>query len=191
MAYVKHEWKDYPDTTTPINSTRLNHMEDGIANALAKDSITTDMTSTEEDKIPNTPTVKEYVDDSLKGTVLFSGNENENITLTESAANYTYIEVFAMVGTVCTSVKVLNPNQKRFSLVVKTSETSLLQMDCAVYLVNGNQITLVQTQRVNFGDTYLKPWDSSNIYITGVVGYGKTDEVTSSLDSSTEEEQTD
>ena len=64
MAYIKQEWKDYPYTTTPINSTRLNHMEDGIANALAKDNITTDMTSTEEDKIPNTPTVKKYIDNT-------------------------------------------------------------------------------------------------------------------------------
>ena len=140
-------------------------------------SVTDDINDQNDNAVANAKTVKEYVDGSLKGTVLFSGNENENLTLNESVANYTYIEVFAMVGTVCTSVKVLNPNQKRFSLTVKTSETSLLQMDCAVYLVNGNQITLVQSQRVNFGDAYLKPWDSSNIYITRVVGYGKIDEV--------------
>lgn len=50
MAYVKQEWKDYTDTTTPINSQRLNNIEDGIANALTKDNITTDMTSTEEEQ---------------------------------------------------------------------------------------------------------------------------------------------
>lgn len=31
MAYIKQDWKDYPDTSTPINAERLNHMEDGIA----------------------------------------------------------------------------------------------------------------------------------------------------------------
>lgn len=36
MSYVKQDWKDYPDTTTPINSTRLNHMEDGISAALTE-----------------------------------------------------------------------------------------------------------------------------------------------------------
>ena len=29
-TYEKQLWKDYPDTTTPITSDRLNHMEDGI-----------------------------------------------------------------------------------------------------------------------------------------------------------------
>lgn len=33
MAYTKKVWKDAPDTSTPINATNLNHMEDGIAEA--------------------------------------------------------------------------------------------------------------------------------------------------------------
>ncbi len=32
-TYEKQLWKDYPDTTTPITSDRLNHMEDGIYEA--------------------------------------------------------------------------------------------------------------------------------------------------------------
>ena len=31
MSYTKVGWKDFPDTTTPINATRLNHMDDQIA----------------------------------------------------------------------------------------------------------------------------------------------------------------
>lgn len=30
MAYTKQTWNDLPNTTSPINATRLNHMEDGI-----------------------------------------------------------------------------------------------------------------------------------------------------------------
>jgi len=30
MAYTKQTWNDLPDTTTPVNATRLNHMENGI-----------------------------------------------------------------------------------------------------------------------------------------------------------------
>jgi hypothetical protein len=30
MNYTKTEWKDLPDTSTPITSSRLNNMEDGI-----------------------------------------------------------------------------------------------------------------------------------------------------------------
>ena len=30
MAYTKQTWTDLPATTSPINATRLNHIEDGI-----------------------------------------------------------------------------------------------------------------------------------------------------------------
>lgn len=33
MAYEQQTWVDYPDTSTPISAARLNHMEEGIANA--------------------------------------------------------------------------------------------------------------------------------------------------------------
>ena len=33
MAYIKQDWKDLPDKSTPITATRLNHIEDGIANS--------------------------------------------------------------------------------------------------------------------------------------------------------------
>ena len=36
MAYTKINWQDLPDTTTPINSTNLNHMDDGIYEANLK-----------------------------------------------------------------------------------------------------------------------------------------------------------
>jgi microcystin-dependent protein len=31
MAYKKVGWKDYPDTTTPVNATNLNQMDEGLA----------------------------------------------------------------------------------------------------------------------------------------------------------------
>jgi len=33
MAYTKQTWANLPSKTTPINATRLNHMEDGIYDA--------------------------------------------------------------------------------------------------------------------------------------------------------------
>lgn len=41
MAYVKQEWKGYPDTSTPITADRLNHMEDGIYSSGVPDGGTT------------------------------------------------------------------------------------------------------------------------------------------------------
>lgn len=40
MAYTRYYpagWKDFPDITTPISANALNHMEDGIENAISKD----------------------------------------------------------------------------------------------------------------------------------------------------------
>lgn len=31
MAYIKQEWKDLPNKTTPVNATRMNHLEQGIS----------------------------------------------------------------------------------------------------------------------------------------------------------------
>lgn len=40
MAYVKQEWKNLPNQTTPVNATRMNHIEDGIYdNSVAISSI--------------------------------------------------------------------------------------------------------------------------------------------------------
>lgn len=36
MAYTKTNWQDLPNTTTPINASNLNKMENGIANAVEK-----------------------------------------------------------------------------------------------------------------------------------------------------------
>lgn len=30
MAYVKQEWKNLPNQTTPVNATRMEHIEQGI-----------------------------------------------------------------------------------------------------------------------------------------------------------------
>lgn len=32
MAYVKQEWKNLPNQTTPVNAARMEHIEDGIYN---------------------------------------------------------------------------------------------------------------------------------------------------------------
>lgn len=33
MAYTKQTWTDLPSTTSPVNATRLNHIEDGVYDA--------------------------------------------------------------------------------------------------------------------------------------------------------------
>lgn len=100
-----------------------------------------------------------------------ASGSNGTITLNESVANFTHIEIFAKVGNVNSSVKVQSPDGKAFSLVLKSAETSLLQLDAIVYVISGTTFTIHQSQRVNIGNSHLAPWDATNIYVTKVVGY--------------------
>ena len=45
MAYTKTNWHDLPNTTTPINATNLNKMEQGIYDANDKNIITAQIPS--------------------------------------------------------------------------------------------------------------------------------------------------
>ena len=53
MAYTKQDWEDLPSKTTPINASRLTHMEDGIydANLTATQYRNGQMTSTDKIKL--------------------------------------------------------------------------------------------------------------------------------------------
>lgn len=53
MAYTKQTWQNLPSKTTPINASRLNHMEDGIydANKLATTSEAGQMSATDKTKL--------------------------------------------------------------------------------------------------------------------------------------------
>ena len=53
MAYTKQTWQNLPNKTTPINATRLNHMEDGIydANQLATTSSAGQMSAADKIKL--------------------------------------------------------------------------------------------------------------------------------------------
>ena len=53
MAYTKQTWQNLPNKTTPINASRLNHMEDGIydANQLATTSSAGQMSASDKVKL--------------------------------------------------------------------------------------------------------------------------------------------
>lgn len=50
MAYSKQTWKDDPDHTTPLSANRLNHMEDGIADAATSTEVETAVTGLQNSK---------------------------------------------------------------------------------------------------------------------------------------------
>ena len=85
MAYTKTNWT----TSTPINPTNLNHIENGIANSLTPENIKTTQTNSD------TATYSCNYIESLKGEVLYSsGGVADSFTLTKPATGYKYIEVF-------------------------------------------------------------------------------------------------
>lgn len=53
MAYTKQTWTNLPSKTTPINASRLNHMEQGIydANQLATQSSAGQMSKNDKQKM--------------------------------------------------------------------------------------------------------------------------------------------
>ena len=67
MEYTKTEWKDFPDTTTPITADRLNNMENGIE-YLFENSI---------------PTDSEQIEDNSK-LIWLNSNPSQDITTLES-----------------------------------------------------------------------------------------------------------
>ena len=58
MAYTKQTWTNLPSKTTPINASRLNHMEQGIydANQLATQSAAGQMSKTDKQKLDGVET---------------------------------------------------------------------------------------------------------------------------------------
>ena len=58
MAYDKQTWSNLPSKTTPINATRLNHMEDGIeaANTEATTTSAGQMSKTDKQKLDGVET---------------------------------------------------------------------------------------------------------------------------------------
>lgn len=70
MAYTKQTWSDLPNTTTPINATRLNHMEDGIEDALTDDNIKNTATSS---------TTDTYSCDYLNKSIICAGTTTSSI----------------------------------------------------------------------------------------------------------------
>lgn len=117
MSYVKQDWKDYPDTTTPINSQRLNHIEDGIAAALTSDNITTDMTSTDNNKVPNAKTIRQYVDGTLLWTNSSPTKSFSNQTISLSNLNYDYYKII---------FKSKNDEDRWFTIELMANHTTLL-----------------------------------------------------------------
>lgn len=103
-----------------------------------------------------------------------SSGSNGTITLSETSANFSYIEIFYKTNDeVYSSVKVLSPNGKIVSLMSQWSGT-VVYLKTKMMSISGTTITNHSTtaySEVKLSQTATVE-NTNNIYITKVVGYG-------------------
>lgn len=126
--------------------------------------------------------------DGLTGYSLYSNDSGSsgNITLSESAANYEYLEIFYKnVDNIYSSVRVKNPNTKNVGLLIPVSFTGgsgnsgLFALHSRTITISGTNINTLSTN--NNGNYYagFALWENGSpsveknnyIYITKVIGY--------------------
>lgn len=112
---------------------------------------------------------------SLSGKVLYNSANGtaETVTLSDSAENYTYLEIFyrSSGDNACGSVKVFSPNGKLVHLGTIHYIADFDYAKFALVSVSGSMITFSQNYQItikNNGSTYSA---ENAIYITRVVGY--------------------
>ena len=112
---------------------------------------------------------------SLSGKVLYNSANGtaETVTLSDSAENYTYLEIFyrSSGDNACGSVKVFGPNGK---LVHLGTIHYIADYDCAKFAlvnVSGSMITFSQNYQITLKSNGSVYSAENAIYITRVVGY--------------------
>lgn len=112
---------------------------------------------------------------SLSGKVLYNSANGtaETVTLSDSAENYTYLEIFyrSSVDNACGSVKVFSPNGKLVHLGTIHYIADFDYAKFALVSVSKSMITFSQNYQItlkNNGSTYSA---ENAIFITRVVGY--------------------
>lgn len=112
--------------------------------------------------------------DILNEKVLFNGDSNGAITLSETSANFKYIEVFFRDNdNTYSSVKVYEPNNKFVDLATLARWSSTFYIKQKRIAISGTKITNGNTTEIQFttAPKITMKNDVNNIYITRVVGY--------------------
>lgn len=112
--------------------------------------------------------------DILNEKVLFTGDSNAAITLSETSANFKYIEVFFRDNdNTYSSVKVYQPNNKFVDLTTLARWTNTFYIKQKRIGISGTKITNGNTTEIQFttAPKITMKNDANNIYITRVVGY--------------------
>ena len=156
----KINWINGQAGGTPLSAENLNQMQTNIEDAI--DEVNTSLNT----KITGTSLYEDST--GTKGTV----------TLSDSAANYNFLEIFFYNSSTGTNthkfIKVFNPNNKNILLDFVDFNSSSLNFETRVMLISGTSISNVRRRHYTIADS--ESWTpygsaSDSIYITKVVGY--------------------
>lgn len=165
MAYQKQTWENAPSTNSPLSADRLNHMEDGIDNAYKqiKNSYNTSTADSYSCNYMNT------ILDNQATLYENSTGTNGNITLSDSADNYSYLMVYwksiwnsSRNGVVLAPTK--TDNWSLFEQVVESGSGTTIYKNIAIYSINGTAFNYIKASNYN-------NQNSNTFYITKIVGY--------------------
>ena len=103
-----------------------------------------------------------------------ASGSNSNITLSDNASNYEYLEIFFRNNdNIYSSVKVYQPNGKKVNLISQYNNGSdTIWFKIAICLISGNTITKDNAVEMKLiSNSSVGIFNGNNIYITRVVGY--------------------
>lgn len=133
-------------TTPAVNATNLNQMQTNIENAI----------------------------NALNPVVLYNNTNGATgtVTLSETAANFQYLEILYSKGGIYQSVKVYSPNNKKVSLLVGyLNSSSEAQLQLAKVTISGTQITRDTGGYINFYENAHYMGTGTEVGIHRVLGY--------------------
>ena len=108
----------------------------------------------------------------LKGTILYTGDEFNSVLLSDSSANYSFLEIFFQGASNYNSVKVYSPNGKKAYLTtgwMNTNHSGNFKM--AIVQISGNTISKVNYTALNYDTNYANGSEENGISIVCVIGY--------------------
>ena len=189
MSYTKTSWVN--GQAPAISADNLNKIENKLysldsdvsslntsvsnldTNKLAKAAVKTSNTTSNSDTYSCT-----FSNEHFGGKELYNNTSGskQQITLNETSANFTYLEIYGNASGVYTCIRVYSPNGKEFAPQVYYLSGTLAVLIVSKYNISGNKITPDTTQcgyiTVNNSGASNFNYDQTNyFYINKVVGY--------------------
>ena len=113
------------------------------------------------------------LNEKLVGTVLYEDEEGTtgNITLSDSAANYDYIDFYCKRSTHVYTVRTYNPNGNTVSLSTNYCDGTYMYLYTKVITISGNVLTVVRSNLGYFNNDSTHATSDDSNFITKIVGY--------------------